>query len=99
VSTKPIPLQSQLLTAQRQFGLLAHGRPDPPTLTKMGYYDPIAQMPSAQAKYARGGDKPSTFFRDMQTAGNQVPWYAWALSGVATMGFAYYLYRRGAKKK
>jgi hypothetical protein len=87
------------MSAQRQFGLLVHGRPDPATLVKMGYYDPIAEMPASQAKYARGGDKPGTFFRDLQGVSNQVPWYVWTLAGVGTMGFAYYLYRRGAKGK
>jgi hypothetical protein len=74
-----------------------HGHPDPPTLVNLGYYDPIAELPEAQRDYVEGGDKPTTFFRDLGSAANQVPQWAWVALGVSFVAIGVWTYRKAKK--
>jgi hypothetical protein len=77
--------------------MLPHGHPDPPTLINLGYYDPVDELPADQRRYVEGGDKPGTFFRDLGTASNQVPQWAWIVMGIGLIAFGYYTYRQATK--
>ncbi len=71
---------------------------DPPTLINLGYYDPLAELPSEQRAYVEGGARPGTVLRDLGTAVNQVPRWAWGVSCIAFYLLAYSAYY-GSRKK
>lgn len=80
--------QAAVVKFQLSRGLPATGQPDPPTLGNAGVYDP-----AAEASTSKG-----TFTRDMITAFNQVPQWAWLVLGGLSAGVAYFAYRRKNKK-
>lgn len=80
--------QAAVVKLQLARGLPATGQPDPPTLGNAGVYDP-----AAEASTTKG-----TFGRDMITAFNQVPQWAWLVLGGLSAGVAYLAYRRKNKK-
>jgi hypothetical protein len=75
------------------------GRPDPATLINLGYYDPIEQLTSSQRAYLEGTGEQGTFWRDLATASNQVPRWAWVVLGALFVGMGYMAYRNAPKKK
>lgn len=79
------------------FPMSAHGHPDPPTLVNLGYYNPIEELPSGQRTYLQTGEKPSTFFRDLGSAANQVPQWAWITLGVGFVALGVWTYRKAKK--
>jgi hypothetical protein len=74
--------------------MFPNGHPDPPTLINLGYYDPVEELPAAQRRYVEGGDRPSTFFRDLGTASNQVPQWGWIALGAGLLLFGYWTYHQ-----
>lgn len=64
--------------------LPATGMPDPPTLKLAGVYDPVLGAPEG------GGG----FGRDLITAFNQIPRWAWLTLAAVSSGVAYLAYRR-----
>jgi hypothetical protein len=85
-------------SGQGALAMYPTGQPDPATLINLGYYDPIEDMPRKQRDYLEGGERPSTFLRDLGTASNQVPQWIWIALGVFFTGLAYYTYRKRQKK-
>jgi len=76
-----------------------HGHPDPTTMINRGRYNPLEEWPRRQVQYLEGGPKPGTFFRDLQGVSNQVPRWAWLVSGGAFLLFATVAYRNHKKGK
>ena len=76
--------QAAVVKLQLERGLPATGAPDPATLANAGVYDPLAEAPTGKG----------TFGRDMITAFNQVPQWAWLLLAGVSGGVAYLAYRR-----
>lgn len=70
------------------------GAPDPATLINLGYYDPLEHLPRAQLAFLEGGERPGTFWRDLATASNQIPRWAWLVLGALLLGLGYYSYRK-----
>lgn len=81
--------EAALVKAQLSLGLPATGDPDPATLSRLGIYDPRAEAPKGTG----------TFGRDLATAFNQVPQWAWLLLGGVSAGVAYLAYRRRNPRK
>jgi len=81
-----------------EYPMNATGRPDPATLLNLGYYVPEESFPSAQRAFLATGEAPGTFMRDVGTAIDQVPRWAWGIGTVAFGLFAYLAYR-GDKKR
>lgn len=81
-----------------EYPMVAHGYVDPQTLANLGYYDPAEVFPRGWAEYLAGGDKPGSFGRDLGTAIDQVPRWAWATLAVVFGGVSYLTYR-GDKKR
>lgn len=80
-------------------GLVPTGHPDVPTLVMLGYYDPIAQLPPRWAGYVKGdNEKPGTFGRDLGSASNQAPQWAWLVAGAVFLGVGYWTWRKSQKK-
>lgn len=69
------------------------GHVDPATLANLGYYDPAQLFADDLALSASGGAHPSTFVRDLETAIDQVPRWAWGTTAVLFGLFAYLSYR------
>ncbi len=80
--------EAALVKLQLASGLPATGQPDPPTLRVAGVYDP-----NAVASTSKGG-----IGRDLITALNQVPQWAWLTLGGLSAAVAYVAYRRRNKK-
>lgn len=81
--------QAALVKFQMAAGLPATGDPDPATLAKAGVYDPLAEAPTGKG----------TFGRDVVTAFNQVPQWAWLVLGGVSLTVAYLAYRKRNPKK
>ena len=81
--------QAAVVKLQLERGLPATGAPDPPTLANAGVYDPLVDAPAGTG----------TFGRDLVTAFNQVPQWAWLLLGGLSGGMAYLAYRRRNPRK
>ncbi len=73
------------------------GQPDPATLINLGYYDPIELLSRGQRSYLEGTAEPTTFWRDLATASNQVPRWAWLVMGALFVGMGYYVYKQRTK--
>lgn len=80
--------EASLRSFQSAAGLFPTGVPDVATLSLMGLYDPVAGAPS----------EPSEFRRNLSTATNQIPRWAWVLFGVGFGGLAYLSWRRRGKE-
>jgi hypothetical protein len=76
--------QAAVVKLQLERGLPATGAPDPPTLANAGVYDPITEAPTGKG----------TFGRDIVTALNQVPQWAWLVLAGLSGTVAYVAYRR-----
>lgn len=85
-SNKPLPM-------------LPHGHPDPNTLINQGAYDPAEMWPESVSSYLAGGDKPGTFFRDLSGVNNQIPRWAWFVSGGVCLVLSAIAYNRYRKEK
>jgi hypothetical protein len=81
-----------------QYPMDAHGHPDAATLANLGYYATGDIFPQPWVDYLGGGAKPGTFVRDIETAIDQVPRWAWATVAVSFGLFAYMSWR-GDKKR
>jgi hypothetical protein len=79
--------------------MFAVGHPDPATLINLGYYDPIEELPKDQRDFLDGAAKPTTFWRDLATASNQVPMWAWIVLGVGLLGLGYVNWKNKDGKK
>jgi len=94
------------ISALRDFQRRGHGdypmsasaSPDPASLLNLGYYVPDESFPAAQRAFLATGEHPGTFMRDVGTAIDQVPRWAWGVGTVAFGLFAYLAYR-GDKKR
>jgi len=84
--------------ADGPLSMFPSGQPDPATLINLGYYDPVEDMPRAQREYLEGGARPTTFWRDLATASNQVPQWVWIALGAACVGLGYYTLRKPEKR-
>lgn len=77
-----------------------HGHPDPTTMINQGRYDPLEQWPRRHTQYlVDGGEKPGTFFRDLQGVSNQVPRWAWFVTSGTFLIFGAVAYRNHKKAK
>jgi hypothetical protein len=74
------------------------GHVDPATLANLGYYDPGNIFTDEWEAAVASGERPSTFSRDLETAIDQVPRWAWGTTAVLFGLFAYLSYR-GERKK
>lgn len=80
-------------------GLMPTGHPDVPTLALLGYYDPVEQVPNRWGEYLEGaGKKPGTFARDLASASNQAPQWAWLAVGAVFLGVGFWTWRKSQKK-
>jgi len=77
---------------------VAHGHNDAATMVNLGYYTPAEIFPARWASYIEGGERPSAFGRDLSTAVNQVPRWAWMVMA-GTFGVFAYMSWRGEKKR
>lgn len=75
------------------------GRPDGATLANLGYFSPGEVFPAKWDDYLAGGEKPGTFARDLETALDQVPRWAWGVMAVAFGSFAYMAWRTDRKRR
>lgn len=82
-----------------QYPMRATGHPDPGTLANLGYFDPKEMLPERWANYLGGGEKPGTFGRDVRTAIDQVPRWAWGTVAAAFSVFAIMAYRTDRKRE
>lgn len=80
------------------YAMAAHGHPDPATLVNLGYYTPEDIFRREWVSYLEGAERPSTFARDLGTAIDQVPRWAWAVTAVVFAGFSYMAYRADKKR-
>ncbi len=95
----PITMGALAAFQASQKKLMPSGHPDVPTLALLGYYDPVAQLRPAWAGYVKGErGKPSTFGRDLGSASNQAPQWAWLAAGVLLLGVGYWTWRKSNKK-
>jgi len=85
-------------TGKGAFPMDPHGHPDPATLLNLGYYAPGDVFTQGWVDYIAGGEKPGHFGRDLRTAIDQVPRWAWATVAVAFGAFAYMAYRTDKKR-
>lgn len=81
-----------------QAQMAPHGHTDAATMVNLGYYAPTEIFPGRWGDYLAGGERPGTFGRDMSTAINQVPRWAW-IGMTVTFGLFAYLAWRGDKKR
>jgi len=81
------------------YPMSADGHPDPQTLANLGYYEPESIFSSKWRDYLAGGKHPSTFPRDVATAIDQVPRWAWAATAATFGVFAYLAYRSDKKRR
>jgi len=82
------------------YPMSSSGHADPATLANLGYYEPLEAFPGGMREYLAGtGEKPGTFMRDVGTAIDQVPRWAWGAAAVLFGGFAYLAYRGDKKRK
>lgn len=80
---------------QGALGLDVTGNPDPPTLASLDYYDPLLELqPKWRDHLLDGKKKPSSLGRDLATAANQIPWWAWLGTGLILAGAGYYSWRK-----
>lgn len=82
-----------------QIPMRATGHPDPSTLANLGYFDPKEVFTHRWAEYLDGGEKPGTFTRDLRTAIDQVPRWAWGTLAGAFTVFAVLAYRTDRKRE
>lgn len=81
-----------------QKALIPTGHPDVPTLALLGYYDPVAQLSPKWAAYVDGdGAKPSTLGRDLASASNQAPRWAWLAVGAVLLGVGFWTWKKSRK--
>ncbi len=76
----------------------AHGHTDAATMINLGYYKAADIFPQRWAAYIEGGERPSAFGRDLSTAANQVPRWAWIVMA-GTFSMLAYVSWRGDKKR
>jgi peptidoglycan hydrolase-like protein with peptidoglycan-binding domain len=79
--------QAAVVKFQLAHKLSPTGEPDPPTLASAGVYDPMEAAP-------KDLQKKSTLGRDLMTAVNQVPYWAWFVLAALSGGIAFVAYRR-----
>ena len=92
------PTESAVTEFQRSKFIDASGNPDPVTLAALNVYDPAAGAPASFQRYVAGGPEPGTYGRDVTTAMNQIPRWAWITMAVGFGGLAYFAwYRRKAE--
>jgi hypothetical protein len=81
-----------------QYPMDAHGHPDPMTLVNLGYYAPADIFTPPWADYLAGGSKPGSFVRDIETAIDQVPRWAWITVAASFSLFSYMAWRGDRKR-
>lgn len=94
----PITLGALAAFQASQKNLAPSGHPDVPTLAMLGYYEPVSQLSPRWAGYVNGGPRPGTFGRDLGSASNQAPQWAWLAVGVLFAGVGYWTWRKSQKK-
>lgn len=72
---------------------------DPIWAQRQGAYVPAEAFPERWRDYLAGGDHPGTFFRDVGTASDQVPRWAWGALAVVFGTFSYMSWRGEKKRK
>ena len=82
-----------------KYGMTPDGHPDPATLANLGYYTPEEMFSAKWQAFMAGGTHPGTFGRDIGTAIDQVPRWAWAGTAAAFGLFAYLAYRGDKKRR
>lgn len=92
-------LLSYQQTGKGKIPMRATGHPDPVTLSNLGYFEPGDVFTARWADYLDGGEKPGTFTRDLRTAIDQVPRWAWATVAGAFTVFAVMAYRTDRKRE
>jgi len=80
------------------YAMDANGHPDPATLVNLGYYSPADLFTQGWSDYLTGGPKPGNFGRDLRTAIDQVPQWAWATVAAGFSIFAYMAWRTDKKR-
>lgn len=94
---------AELVEYQRSGGgqlpMYPHGHPDPVTLINQGAYSPDEMWTNDQFNYIHHGMKPSSFVRDLQGVSNQIPQWAWLVTGTLLLGLGVYTYVQASKKR
>lgn len=86
-------------SSQGSLPMSPHGHPDANTLINQGVYNPMDHWPTSQVEFLTTGEKPGTFFRDLSGASNQVPRWAWFVTGGVFVLLGGLAYRRHRKEK
>lgn len=94
----PITMGALAAFQASQKTLMPTGHPDVPTLATLGYYDPVAELSPKWASYVDGGKRPGTLGRDLASASNQAPQWAWLAVGALFLGVGYWTWRASQKK-
>ena len=94
----PITLGALAAFQAGQPALVPSGHPDVPTLALLGYYDPLQALDPKWAGYVKGGKRPGTFGRDLASASNQAPQWAWLGVGALLLGVGFWTWKKSKAK-